>query len=140
MDDAIGREEVELEVVPETEASAADRVQVIVGRRQDLGAWHGGDDSLQAPQDVPRVPRRGERRNAVYPPLTGPAADMGERKPLKQPSRDFLFQETKFPHLRSQPASSTFRLVLHCKHHYHQVRSDVAPPIPRSIVCRIALG
>ena len=47
MDDAIGREEVELEVVPETEASAADRVQVIVGRRQDLGAWHGGDDSLR---------------------------------------------------------------------------------------------
>ena len=54
---------------------------------------------------------------------------MGERKPLKQPSRDFLFHETGFPHLRSQPASSTFRLVLHCKHHYHQVRSDVAPPL-----------
>ena len=27
---------------------------------------------------------------------------MGERKPLKQPSRDFLFQETGFPHLRAR--------------------------------------
>ena len=42
----------------------------------------------RGPQDVPRVPRRGERRNAVYPPLTGPAADTGERKPLEQPSSD----------------------------------------------------
>ena len=27
---------------------------------------------------------------------------MGERKPLKQPARDFLFQETGFPHLRAR--------------------------------------
>ena len=66
MDDAIGREEAELEVVLETEASAADRVQVVVSRRQDLGTWHRGDDSLQAPQDVQRPPlARGTAQRGV---------------------------------------------------------------------------
>ena len=44
---------------------------------------------------------------------------MGERKPLKQPSRDFLFQETGFPHLRARivtvnavTGGSRFRTVI----------------------------
>lgn len=76
MGDAIGRIPAELQIVAEPEAGSADRVQVVVRRRDDAGTWHGDDDLTEAVKEVGRVSRGVKRRHPVNPPLTGVAAHM----------------------------------------------------------------
>ena len=76
MGDALQRTPPELQIVAEPEPGSADCAQVVVRRRHDMGAWHGGNDFPEATKEYDRVSRGAKRCHPVNPPATKLAAHM----------------------------------------------------------------
>ncbi len=90
MCDVLRRAPSELQIVAEPEPGSADRMQVIVRRRDDAGTRHGGDDCPEATKEVDRVSRRGERCHPVNPPRAGFAAHVVVPEPPEPACRNLV--------------------------------------------------